>query len=172
MSSHAKRNYLREICTEKILSDVFKQTDKINKQFKKIFQQIKKNCSKSFSDLSNSSDVKEQIIKQINTLKPFKMELHKAIPKKPFVSEEENNCKKDIDLKHHKIELVISIGTNVNECKLMTTFALGSFLLFQLKSRRLGENLTIQLLLTTAQLLVTGVSLIYQVDEFFLMFLV
>ena len=73
------------------------------------------------------------------------MELHKAIPKKPFVSEE-NNCKKDIDLKHQKIKLVISIGANVNECKLMTTFALGSFLLFQLKSRRLGENLTIQLL--------------------------
>lgn len=30
MSSHAKRNYLREICTEKILSDVFKKTDKIS----------------------------------------------------------------------------------------------------------------------------------------------
>ena len=42
MSSHAKRNYLREICTEKILSDVFKQTDKINKQFKKFFSKSKK----------------------------------------------------------------------------------------------------------------------------------
>ena len=31
-------------------------------------------CSKSFSDASNSSDIEEEIIKQINTLKPFDME--------------------------------------------------------------------------------------------------
>ena len=31
-------------------------------------------CSKSFSDASNSSDIEEEIIKQINTLKLFDME--------------------------------------------------------------------------------------------------
>ena len=30
--------------------------------------------------------------------KPFDMEPHKAIPKKYFVSEEENNCEKEIKL--------------------------------------------------------------------------
>ena len=36
------------------------------------------NRSKSFSDASNSSDIKEEIIKQINTLKPFDMEPRNA----------------------------------------------------------------------------------------------
>ena len=58
----------------------------------------KKNCSKSFSDVRNSSDIEEEIIKQINMLKPFCMEPPKAIPKKLFVSEEENNCKEEINL--------------------------------------------------------------------------
>ena len=31
-------------------------------------------CSKSFCDASNSSDIEEEIIKQINTLKPFDIE--------------------------------------------------------------------------------------------------
>ena len=38
------------------------------------------NCSKSFSDASNSSYI-EEIIKQINTLKPFDMEPRNAIRK-------------------------------------------------------------------------------------------
>ena len=46
---------------------------------------VEKNCSKVFSDASNSSDIKEEIIKQINTLKPFNMEPRNAIPKKHFV---------------------------------------------------------------------------------------
>ena len=37
-----------------------------------------KNCSKSFSDASNSSDIEEDIIKQINTPKPFNMEPRKT----------------------------------------------------------------------------------------------
>ena len=41
MSSHAKRNYLREICTEKILSDVFKQTKLISSS-KNFFSKSKK----------------------------------------------------------------------------------------------------------------------------------
>ena len=43
---------------------------------------MEKNCSKSFSEPCNSSDIKEEIIKQINTLKPFDMEPRKALPKK------------------------------------------------------------------------------------------
>ena len=56
----------------------------------------KKKCSKSFSDASNSSYIEEEIIKQIKTLKPFDMEPRKGIPKKPFVSEEENTVKKKL----------------------------------------------------------------------------
>ena len=37
-----------------------------------------------FSDASNSSDVEEEIIKQINTLKPFDMEPCNATPKVTF----------------------------------------------------------------------------------------
>ena len=40
---------------------------------------MEKNCSRSFSDASNSSDIKDKIIKQINTLKPFDMDTRKAI---------------------------------------------------------------------------------------------
>ena len=42
---------------------------------------MEKNCSKSFSDACNFSGIEEQIIKHINTLKPFYMEPRKAIPK-------------------------------------------------------------------------------------------
>ena len=62
-------------------------------------------------------------MKQINTLKPFNVKPCKAIPKKPFVPEEENNCEKDINLL-----LEDKIG-NINwckwgcGCKLMATFA-------------------------------------------------
>ena len=72
---------------------------------------MEKNCSKSFA--SNSSNIEEEIIKQLNTLKPFDMEPRKAILKKPFASEEENNCEEEINLTR-KIELVISIGTSVD----------------------------------------------------------
>ena len=49
---------------------------------------MEKNCSKSFSDAStNSSDIKEEVTKQINMLKLFDMEPHKAIPEKHCVSE-------------------------------------------------------------------------------------
>ena len=47
---------------------------------------MEKNCSKSFSDASNSSDIiEEEIIKQLNTPKPFDMDPRKAITKKHFV---------------------------------------------------------------------------------------
>ena len=59
---------------------------------------MEKNCSKSFSTARNSSDIKEEIIKQINTMKPFEIEPYKAIPKKHFVSEKENNCEEEINL--------------------------------------------------------------------------
>ena len=58
----------------------------------------KKNCSKSSPDASNSSDIKEEIIKQLNSPKPFDMEPRKAIPKKYLVLEEENNCEKETNL--------------------------------------------------------------------------
>ena len=95
---------------------------------------MKSNCSKSFSDASNSSDIEEEVIKQINTLKPFNMEPRMAIPKKHFVSEEENGCEEGINLIPQD-----RVG-NINQCKCgwdckpMAIFA-GSFcLLHRLKS--------------------------------------
>ena len=68
--------------------------------------------------------IKEEIIKQINTLKPFDMEPRKALPKKKkFASEEENNCEEEINLTpQYRID-------NINWCKCgyerkqMATFA-------------------------------------------------
>ena len=59
---------------------------------------MERECSKSFSDASDSSNTEEEIIKQINILKPLNMEPCKAVPKKPFVSEEETNCEGEINL--------------------------------------------------------------------------
>ena len=54
---------------------------------------------KSFSDATrNSSDIEEEVLKQTNTFKPFDMEPRKAIPKKDFVLEKENNCEEEINL--------------------------------------------------------------------------
>ena len=41
---------------------------------------------------------KKGLLKQINTLKPFDMEPRKAIRKKHFVLEEQNNCEEEINL--------------------------------------------------------------------------
>ena len=49
---------------------------------------MEKNSSAFFFDDSYSSDIEEEIIKQMNTLKTFNMEPRKAIPKKHFVLEE------------------------------------------------------------------------------------
>ena len=49
---------------------------------------MEKKCSKSFSDASNSSDIEEEIIKEMSTPKPFDMESRKAVPRKHHVSEE------------------------------------------------------------------------------------
>ena len=59
---------------------------------------MQKDYSKSFSDANNTSDIEEEIIKQINSVKPFDMEPCKAIPKKPFVPEKENNCEEENNL--------------------------------------------------------------------------
>ena len=59
---------------------------------------MERECSKSFSDASDSSNTEKEIIKQINMLKPFNMEPCKAVPKKLFVSEEESNCEGEISL--------------------------------------------------------------------------
>ena len=48
-------------------------------------------------DIDNSSDIEEEIIKQINKLKTFNMEPPKSIAQKHLVSEEENNCEEEIN---------------------------------------------------------------------------
>ena len=106
----------------------------LNKLTKLVSSNMEKNCSKSFSDVKNSSDIEQQIIKQINTLKPFNIEPRKAIPNKSFVSEEENNCEEKINL-----TLQDRIG-NIDwcqrgcKCKLIATFAESFCLLLRLKS--------------------------------------
>ena len=90
--------------------------------------------TKSFSDASNSSDIKEKVVKQINILKLFDMEPYKAISKKHFVSEEENNCKEGTNLTPQD-----RIG-NIDWCKCgckfkpMTRLAESFCLLLRLKS--------------------------------------
>ena len=71
---------------------MFKQTDQVNRL------RYGNKLLKFFSNASNSSNVEEEIIKQMNTLKPFNVEPQKAITKKPFASEEENNCEEEINL--------------------------------------------------------------------------
>ena len=57
--------------------------------------EVEKNCSKSFSDASsNSSDIKEEVTKQVITLKPFDMEPPKAILQKKILLEKEIAAKK------------------------------------------------------------------------------
>ena len=133
----------------------------------------KKNCSKSFSDTSNSSDIEEEIIKQIKTLKRFDMESRKAVSKKNFVSEEENNYDKEINLTPRN-----RIG-NMDwckcgcECKPMPTFAESFCLLLCLKSRRTrGASCHSAFIGNSPTISHTRVSLIYVVDEFFFLFLV
>ena len=46
-----------------------------------IMSDMEKNCSKFFSDASNSSDIEKEFIKQTNTLKPFNMNLAKLFLK-------------------------------------------------------------------------------------------
>ena len=71
-----RKSYLKETCTEKIYFKFFK-----NKLTKLIRSYMEKNCSKSFTDSSsNSSDIEEEVTKQINMLKSFDMEPRNAIP--------------------------------------------------------------------------------------------
>ena len=106
-----------------------------NKLTKLITSYIEKSCSKSFSDASNSSDVEEEIIKQINTLKPFNMQPRKAIPKKAFVFEKENNCKGEINSTQQDRIGNIDWCKCGCKCKLIAAFAERFYLLLPLKSR-------------------------------------
>ena len=60
----------------------------------KLISSMDKKLLKMFFDASNSSDIEEEIMKQISTLKLFDREPREAIPKKSFVSEEENTVRK------------------------------------------------------------------------------
>ena len=71
------------------------------------------------------------------------MERHKAISKKAFVSEEENNCEEGI-IQQHNIELVISIGVNVdvsvNQWRhLLKVYAAETQTKFQMKTLKVPE---------------------------------
>ena len=66
--------------------------------------------------------------------KPFDMEPHKAIPKKYFVSEEENNCEKEIKLTPQDWISNIDWCKWGYECKPIMTFVESFYLLLQLKS--------------------------------------
>ena len=133
---------------------------------------MERECSKSFSDASDSSNTEKEIIKQINMLKPFNMEPCKAVPKKLFVSEEESNCEGEISLTPQD-----KIG-NINwwkcgcDCKLMLIFAESFCLLFRLKSRSARGASRHSAFMGNCPSIVTRISLIYLVDEFFFLFLV
>ena len=62
-------------------------------------------------------------IKQINMLKPFYMEPRQAVPKKHFVSKEENKCEEEINLiRQDRIGNMDWCKCGC-ECKPMETFA-------------------------------------------------
>ena len=96
---------------------------------------VEKNGSKSFSDINNASDIEEEIIKQINTLKPFDMEPYKDIPKKNFALEEENKRQQKINLA--PLDRIVNIDWRKCgcECKTMAAFAERFCLFLRLKSR-------------------------------------
>ena len=87
-----KRNMYRKHIKGTCLISCFKFAK--NKLAKLISSDTEKYCPKSFSDASNFSDIKEEI-KQINELKLFDTERRKVIPKKNFVSKEENSCEEE-----------------------------------------------------------------------------
>ena len=100
-----------------------------------------KNCSKSFSDSSsNSSDIEEEVTKQINMLKPFDMEPRNAIPQKHFVSEKENNCEEEINLAPQDRIGNIDQCKCGYECKPMATFVESLCLLVRLKPRSVSHH--------------------------------
>ena len=84
----------------------------------------KQNCAKSFLDASsNSSNIEEEVTKQINKLKPFNMDPRKAISEKHFVSDKGNNCEEEINLiPQDRIGDIDSCKCRC-ECKPMVTFA-------------------------------------------------
>ena len=84
-----QKSYFKKICTEKIYFKFFKIK----------LAKLVSNDMESFSDASSSSvDIEEEVTKQTNTFKPFDMEPRKAIPKKYFALEKENNCQEEINL--------------------------------------------------------------------------
>ena len=115
---------------------------------------------KTFSDTSISSDIEEEITKQISTLKPFDMEPCKAIPKKYFLLVEEIRCKEEINLTPQDRIGNIDWCKYGCECKSIATFAENFCLLLRLKSQsaRGASHHSI-------------VRFIYLEDEFFFLFL-
>ena len=92
----------------------------------------KKKCSESSSDASsNCSGIEEEVIKQMNMLKPFDMEPRQAIPNKHFVSEKEN-CQDEINLTPQDRIGNIDLCKSGCERKPMATFAKSLCLLVRL----------------------------------------
>ena len=131
----------------------------------------KKKCSKSFFDSSHSSNIEDEIIKKINTLKPFDMKARKAIPKKHFVLEE-NNCEEEISLAPQDRTGNINWRKCVCECKSVATFAESFCLFLRLKSGSAREASDHSAFMGNCQTISHRFSLIYLVDQFFFLFLV
>ena len=77
------------------------------------------------------------------------MKPRKAIPKKPFASEEANNCEEEINLTPQDRIGNIDWCKCGCECKLMATFIESFCLLLLLKSWSTRKHLAIQLLRAT-----------------------
>ena len=80
---------------------------------------MKKSAENLFLMPGNYSDIKEEINKQINTLKLFNMEPCNATPKKYFGLEEVGNCKEEINLKPQNKTVNIDWCKCGYECKSM-----------------------------------------------------
>ena len=102
-------------------------------------------------------------------LKPFDMEPGKAIPKKPFVSEEKNNCEKEVNLTTPQNSIGhIDLCKCGCECKLMAAFAESFSLLLHLKSKTARRASHHSAFIGNCPTISHACSLIYLVDELFL----
>ena len=94
----------------------------LNKLTKLKCSDMEKDYSNFFLMTATLQILKKRLLNKKNTLKPFDMELRKAIPKKLFVSEEENNCQEELNLTPQDKIGNIDWCKCEYECKLMAIF--------------------------------------------------
>ena len=128
-----RKLYLRQICANKYWVNVLKQTHKVIKQW------YGKRLLKNFYCCQQQFRYRRRAYETNKHAETIRYGTSKVIPKKPFVSEEENNCKKEINLTSKDKIGNIHWCKNGCEFKLMVKFAKSFWSLLRLKSRSARE---------------------------------